>query len=364
MVVTPLKGFIIYNSANGNHCYHRYFNDKGVLSKEPGFRNITFDQADPHKIAAIFFSMSQIANVIVEEYKEEYPDDNDPNTKLAFQQGFQGMKSDSIDYMLEQHEQYPLTLALFYDSNELDDDIARYLSQRLLDIYALKKEKILKKGGNLQGLSRSSQSTQAFEAALPLILENVSKHFCKVTGKNFQAIDFFIDYIDKPIFIYVQVLIEFVKSAFIDFSAESLMVPWIYICYNNEFSAEHGSEAGGQSGSGAGANSAAGQSADASATADKSKKASQSFNSSKAGAGGLGTSTNINKSNVGLLNANNADQYNSGINDSDLDIEKEYGYATDEDSVFVEFPQKDEEKVISRLSKKVGHNTDIAATKR
>ena len=45
--------------------------------------------------------MSQIANVIVEEYKEEYPDDNDPNTKLAFQQGFQGMKSDSIDYMLE-----------------------------------------------------------------------------------------------------------------------------------------------------------------------------------------------------------------------------------------------------------------------
>ena len=67
---------------------------------------------------------------------------------------------------------------------------------------------------------------------------------------------------------------------------------------------------------------------------------------------------------MGLLNANNADQYNSGINDSDLDIEKEYGYATDEDSVFVEFPQKDEDKVISRMSKKVGHNTDLAATKK
>lgn len=69
-------------------------------------------------------------------------------------------------------------------------------------------------------------------------------------------------------------LIEFVKSAFIDFSAESLMVPWIYICYNNEFSADHGTDASGQSGSGAGASSAGGQSADASATADKSKKAS------------------------------------------------------------------------------------------
>ena len=41
--VTPLKGFIIFNNANGNLCYYRPFNDKCVLSKEPGFRNITFD---------------------------------------------------------------------------------------------------------------------------------------------------------------------------------------------------------------------------------------------------------------------------------------------------------------------------------
>ena len=62
--------------------------------------------------------------------------------------------------------------------------------------------------------------------------------------------------------------------------------------------------------------------------------------------GGLGTSMNINKSNMGLLGANDANQYNSGINESGLDIENEYGYATDEDSVFAEFVQKDEDKVI------------------
>ena len=73
---------------------------------------------------------------------------------------------------------------------------------------------------------------------------------------------------------------------------------------------------------------------DASATADKSKKQSMSFNSSKVGGGGLGTSTNINKSNMGLLNARDENQYNSGINESGLDIENEFGYATDEDSVF------------------------------
>ena len=111
--------------------------------------------------------------MIEQEYREEYPDDNDPNTNMAFQQGYNGMKSDSIDYMLESHEQYPLTLSLFYDSADLDDDIARYLSQRLLDIYILKKEKILKKG-DLSKLVSNKASTLAFESALPLILENVS----------------------------------------------------------------------------------------------------------------------------------------------------------------------------------------------
>ena len=56
-VTTPIKGFIIFNHATGLYCYHRYFNDRAILSKEPGFKNITFDQADPHKIALIFYSM-------------------------------------------------------------------------------------------------------------------------------------------------------------------------------------------------------------------------------------------------------------------------------------------------------------------
>jgi len=114
------------------------------------------------------------------------------------------MKSDSVDYMLESHDEHPLTVAFFYDSKDLDDSICRYLCNRILDIYVLKKEKILAQGGNLQGLASNKSSTVAFESALPFILENV--------------------------------LIEFVKSAFIDIAAESMMVPWIYICFNNEFS--------------------------------------------------------------------------------------------------------------------------------
>ena len=84
------------------------------------------------------------------------------------------MKSDSVDYLLESHDEYPLTIVLFYDSGDLDDEVARYLGNRLLDIYVLKKEKILQRGGNLQGLNTHKASTQSYDSAIPLILENVS----------------------------------------------------------------------------------------------------------------------------------------------------------------------------------------------
>ena len=62
---------------------------------------------------------------------------------------------------------------------------------------------------------------------------------------------------------------------------------------------------------------------------------------------------------------NDGNQYNSGINESGLDIENEFGYATDEDSVFAEFVQKEnEDHVIPRLARKVGHNSDISQTKK
>ena len=53
MTTTPIKGFIIFNNETGALAYVKYFNAKSILSKEVGFRNITFDPptADPHKIA-------------------------------------------------------------------------------------------------------------------------------------------------------------------------------------------------------------------------------------------------------------------------------------------------------------------------
>ena len=84
-----------------------------------------------------------MSEILVEEYKQEFPDDTDPNTRSAFQSGFRSFKSDSLDYLLEHHEAYPLTLVLFYDSRDYDEGIMRYLTIRLLEKYVTKKDKLL-----------------------------------------------------------------------------------------------------------------------------------------------------------------------------------------------------------------------------
>lgn len=93
---------------------------------------------------------------MVEEFKSEYPSqyDNDVNTRMALQSGFRAYKSESIDYYLEHHDQFPLTLVLFYDSDQLNENIMKNLTAKLLDVFVYKYEKKFQKGNyNINGSS-------------------------------------------------------------------------------------------------------------------------------------------------------------------------------------------------------------------
>ena len=113
----------------------------------------------------------EMAKVVQEEYEEEFPDDKDPNTKMAWKTGLQSYSSNSVDYLLEHHDEYPLTLVLFYDSNILDEKIMRYMIITLLHLYVVKKEVFLRSGYDP---SSDEASTVAFDLAFPIVLENVS----------------------------------------------------------------------------------------------------------------------------------------------------------------------------------------------
>lgn len=84
----------------------------------------------------------QITKMMGEEYKEMYPNQyyNDANTKLAFRDGFTGMKSDSSDYILEHCAHFPLTLVLFYDSDIYLNSIMKNLAIKILDVFLYKFE--------------------------------------------------------------------------------------------------------------------------------------------------------------------------------------------------------------------------------
>lgn len=119
-------------------------------------------------------------------------------------------------------------------------------------------------------------------------------------------------------------LIDYVKSCFIDLNAENMMIPWIYLCYNKDFT---------------------------SPATDERKTGNLKQ------ASGNQTSTNINKSAAGgvantatLNNQINSVAFNDSANNAGItspnaaglipgltDLEVDYGYNTEEDSIFQSF---------------------------
>lgn len=68
------------------------------------------------------------------------------NTLQALKAGFRSYKSDNVDYFLEHHDTYPLTIILFYDSEHLNEQLMRNLTVKILDVFVYKYERKLQKG--------------------------------------------------------------------------------------------------------------------------------------------------------------------------------------------------------------------------
>ena len=166
----------------GQLVYHKYYADNGKLSKLADQTNAQFDGQDPIQIASHFFALLKMADMMVEEFKAEFPEqaENDVNSKMALRSGFRGYRSESLDYFLEHHDQFPLTMVLFYDSGLLNESAMRNLTAKLLDVFVYKYEKKFQKGNfnvsqsflNSSGYSVGNPTQ--FDQVLSLIYEDVS----------------------------------------------------------------------------------------------------------------------------------------------------------------------------------------------
>jgi|LauGreDrversion4_2_1035121.scaffolds.fasta_scaffold126698_2 hypothetical protein len=149
-----MKGFVVFNNRSGMLVYSRMYT-QGKLSKVPDHHNPLFDNADPMQIASHFFALLKLTQIMVEEYKAEVGElavENDVNTKMSIKSGFRSMKSEYIDYFIDNHEQYPLSIVLFYDADQLNEGIMRSLTAKVLDVLVYRFENKFEKGNfNVQG---------------------------------------------------------------------------------------------------------------------------------------------------------------------------------------------------------------------
>jgi hypothetical protein len=72
--------------------------------------------------------------------------ESDVNTRMNLKSGFRAYKSESVDYFLEHHDQFPLTAVLFYDSGLLHENVMKSLTLKILDVFVYKYEKKFLKG--------------------------------------------------------------------------------------------------------------------------------------------------------------------------------------------------------------------------
>jgi hypothetical protein len=123
-----------------------------------------------------------MTELMIEEYKNEHADpsviENDVNVRMSLKSGFRAFKSESMDYFLEHHETFPLTIVFFYDSDQMQDSIMRSLTVKILDVFVYKFEKKFQKGNFTvaRGGGTGAQSggiNQSFEQALTVIYEDV-----------------------------------------------------------------------------------------------------------------------------------------------------------------------------------------------
>ena len=105
-----------------------------------------------------------MTEIMVEEFKSEYGEqqlESDVNTRMNLKMGFKAYKSESIDYFLEHHDQFPLTLVLFYDADQMNEGIMRSLTLKIMEVFVYKYEKKFLKGNfNIRGGGGTGFSNQ------------------------------------------------------------------------------------------------------------------------------------------------------------------------------------------------------------
>mgnify|MGYP000043818236 CR=1 FL=1 len=157
---------------------------------------------------------------MADEFREMYPHHHDANVKVAFRQGFEGMKSDSADFVLNDSFVHPITIVLFFDSQIYLESIVEGLANKILDVFIYKFQSEIKQS-KFKDFTPTNQNYN--QIGIP------EKHqkfdFSENPGTTFES--------SLPI-IFEDTLVDYVRQLYLSLNGCNMQIPWIYVVQNRE----------------------------------------------------------------------------------------------------------------------------------
>lgn len=189
-----MNGFIIVNLSNGMCIYHKQYVDgfgfKTAAAEDGGEGSSSI--TDPINLASYFFSNMQLVEAMAQEIRESMGGDVDELVEAQLAEGFRGLETEGVSFVVERSSRFNLLIALFYDSDVFQRKIAEMLCNKIIDIFVHKYEKKLEK-------KVEARKYDTFDSALTMLYEDT--------------------------------ISDMIKQLFLNLGSQSIIVPWLFLVY-------------------------------------------------------------------------------------------------------------------------------------
>lgn len=124
-----MNGFIIVNNTNGMQIYNKQyitgfgFKTDGNDEHSEGASSIT----DPVNLASYLFTNVKLVEEMAQEIRDSLGDNVDDLVEAQLNEGFRGIETEGVSFVVDQFKKFNLLIALFYDSDTFDRKIAEKL---------------------------------------------------------------------------------------------------------------------------------------------------------------------------------------------------------------------------------------------
>ncbi|CAI2368870.1 unnamed protein product [Moneuplotes crassus] len=150
---------------------------------------------DPVNLASYLFTNIKLVEEMAEEIRENLGEAADELIEAQLQEGFKGIESEGVSFVIDKFSKFNILIALFYDSDTFDRKIAEKLANKIIEIFAHKYEKKLEKD---------------------------------IVARNYKSFDWVLTTI------YEDTISDMVKRLFLNLGSQNVIIPWLFLVHTSD----------------------------------------------------------------------------------------------------------------------------------